>query len=112
MGSSSHSHHTSLSDGAFAKTGIASGSPGCLSRAFPRYCVDMTGLLEVALRRVESLSREEQDSIASRITEALDDEDAWTRSFQEKPAALQAMAREAMEEHRRGETRLLDELLR
>lgn len=71
----------------------------------------MTGLLESALRRVESLSREEQDTIAARIMEALDDEEAWALSFREKPGSLQAMAREAMGEHRRGETRPLDELL-
>jgi hypothetical protein len=38
---------------------------------------DMTGLLEEALRRVESLSQEEQDAIASQILETLDDEEAW-----------------------------------
>jgi hypothetical protein len=67
----------------------------------------MTGLLEEALRRVEALSREEQDAIASQIMETLDDEEAWARSFHEKPAVLRSMAREAMEEHRRGETRPL-----
>ena len=76
-----------------------------------RYRRNMTGLLEEALRRVESLSREEQDAIASQIMETLDDEEAWTRSFREKPAVLRSLAREALEEHRRGETRPLDELL-
>jgi hypothetical protein len=70
----------------------------------------MTGLLEEALRRVESLSREEQDAIASQIIETLDDEEAWARSFREKPALLRFLAREAMQEHRRGETRPLGEL--
>jgi len=76
-----------------------------------RYCRNMTGLLEEALRRVESLSREEQDAIASQIMESLDDEEAWTRSFREKPAMLRSLAREALEEHRRSETRPLDELV-
>jgi hypothetical protein len=71
----------------------------------------MTGLLEEALRRVESLTPEEQDAIASRIMETLDDDEAWTRSFREKPEVLRCLAREALEEHRRGETRPLDELL-
>jgi hypothetical protein len=71
----------------------------------------MTGLLEKALRRVESLSREEQDAIASQIMETLDDEEAWTRSFRERPALLRALAQEALEEHQRGETRPLDELI-
>ena len=71
----------------------------------------MTGLLEEALRRVESLSQEEQDAIASQILETLDDDEAWARSFREKPEVLRSLAREAIEEHRRGETRPLDELL-
>jgi hypothetical protein len=76
-----------------------------------RYCKSMTGLLETALRRVESLSREEQDAIASQIMETLDDDEAWARSFRERPALLRSLAREALEEHRRGETRPLDELI-
>jgi hypothetical protein len=75
------------------------------------YLGNMTGLLEEALRRVESLSQEEQDAIASQIMETLDDEEAWVRSFRERPAVLRSLAREALEEHRRGETRPLDELI-
>jgi hypothetical protein len=71
----------------------------------------MTGLLEKALRRVEALSDEEQNAIASQIMETLDDEEAWARSFRDRPEPLRAMAREALDEHRRGETRPLDELL-
>ena len=70
----------------------------------------MTGLLEKALQRIEALSREEQDAMASQILETLDDEEAWGRNFREKPALLRFLAREALEEHRRGETRPLDEL--
>lgn len=50
-----------------------------------RYGKDMTGLLEEALRRVASLPSDEQDLIASQILETLDDEEAWARSFREKP---------------------------
>jgi len=71
----------------------------------------MTGLMEKALRRVELLSREAQDAIASQIIETLDDEEAWARSIREKPAVLRSLAREAPEGHRRGETRPLDELI-
>ncbi len=72
----------------------------------------MTGLLEKALQRVETLSREEQDAIASQIMATLDDEEAWDRRFRERPDLLRALAGEALEEHRRGETRPrpLDEL--
>jgi hypothetical protein len=71
----------------------------------------MTGRLEQALRRVESLSPEEQDAIASQIIETLDDEEAWERSFRENPSLLRSLGSEALEEHRRGETRPLDDLL-
>ncbi len=71
----------------------------------------MTGLLEKALQRVEALSREEQDAIASQILETLDDEAAWARKFRNKPELLRSLAREAIDEQRRGETRPLDELI-
>jgi hypothetical protein len=41
----------------------------------------------------------------------LDDEEAWARCFPENPAVLRSLASEALEEHRRGETRHLDELI-
>jgi len=41
--------------------------------------------------------------------EALDDEEAWRCTFRKRPAPLRSMAHEALEEHRRGETRPLDE---
>jgi hypothetical protein len=71
----------------------------------------MTGLLEQALRRLEALSADEQDAIASQIIETLDDEKAWADRFGTIPSSLRDMAREAGEEHRRGETRPLDELI-
>jgi len=52
----------------------------------------------------QRVSREEQDAIASQIIETLDDEEAWTRRFRDHPAVLRSLAREALEEHRRGET--------
>jgi hypothetical protein len=70
----------------------------------------MTGLLEEMLRRIESLPVHEQDAIASRVIEALNDEEAWARRFSENPSLLRSLADEALEEHRRGETRPLDEL--
>ncbi len=75
-----------------------------------RYDESMTGRLEEALRRLESLSPEEQDVIASQILATLDDEDAWARSFRENPSVW-SLGCEALEEHRRGETRPLDELI-
>lgn len=76
-----------------------------------RYDVIMTGLLEQVLRRLEGLSPDEQDAIASQIIETLDDEKAWADRFGTIPSTLRDMAREAAEEHRRGETRPIDELI-
>jgi len=53
------------------------------------------------------MTPEEQDAIASQILDALDDEEAWVRSFPDKPEVLRSLAREALDEHRRGETRRL-----
>ncbi len=71
----------------------------------------MTGLLEKALKRVEALSDAEQDAIASQILESLDDEEAWERSFSGNQDHFRALAQEALDEHRRGETRPIEELL-
>ena len=76
-----------------------------------RYLKSMTGLLEKALQRIEALSREEQDAMASQILDSLDDEEAWSRQFRNNPEVLRSLAQEALEEHRRGETRPLDELI-
>ncbi len=71
----------------------------------------MTGLLEEALRRVESLSQREQDAIASQIMETLDDEEGWGERLRLGKTLLRSLANEAEDEHRRGETRPLDELV-
>jgi hypothetical protein len=71
----------------------------------------MTGLLQKALRRVEVLSEEEQNAIATQILESLDDEETWIRRLRERPQLLRSLAREALEEHRRGDTRPLDETI-
>jgi hypothetical protein len=75
-----------------------------------RYLESMAGLLEKALQRIEALSRKEQDAMASEILEIPDDEDAWCRQFREEPELLRSLAQEALEEHRRGETRPVDRL--
>jgi hypothetical protein len=71
----------------------------------------MTGQLQEAIKRVECLSPEEQNSIASQIMATLDDEEAWARSLREHPETLRSLACEALDEHRRGETRALGELI-
>ena len=71
----------------------------------------MTGLLEQAVRRPESLSAQQQDALASRIIENIEDEEAWERRFHDNPGVLRSLAQEALDEHRRGETRPLEELI-
>lgn len=72
---------------------------------------DMTTRLEKVIRRVESLSQAEQDAIAAQIQDTLDDEAGWKQRFATKRDRLREMAREALAEDSRGETRPLDELL-
>ena len=71
----------------------------------------MTGPIEEAMRRLESLPQVEQDSIASQIMETLDDEAAWSERLQNVPVRLRQLATDGIEEHRRGETRPFDELI-
>ena len=71
----------------------------------------MTQLLEDALRKVGQLSEDEQNAIASQILETLEDEEVWEKMLRKNPAKLRKLAAKALEEHRRGETRPLDEVL-
>ena len=71
----------------------------------------MTQLLEDALRKVDKLSEDEQNAIASQILETLEDEEVWEKMLRKNPAKLRKLAAEALEEHRRGQTRPLDEVL-
>ena len=71
----------------------------------------MTGLLEKALKRVEALSESDQDAIASQILESLDDEEAWGATLDRNRDHFRALSQEALDEHRRGETRPFEELL-
>lgn len=71
----------------------------------------MTQLLEKALKKVGALSDEEQNAIASQILETLEDEEVWQRKLSSHPKKLRRLAKEALEEHRRGESHPLDEIL-
>ncbi|HEV8146951.1 MAG TPA: hypothetical protein VGP79_11240 [Bryobacteraceae bacterium] len=65
----------------------------------------MTDLFEKALERVAALPEDAQDAIAAQILETLEDEDA--KRFRERPDLLRALGQEAIEEHRRDETRVV-----
>jgi len=71
----------------------------------------MTQLREDALRRVNNLPEDEQDAIASQILATIEDEEAWAKTLRKHPAKLRKLAAEALNEHRRGATRPLDEFL-
>ena len=71
----------------------------------------MTTLPEDALRKVAALRQDEQVAIASQIIETLRDEAAWKEKLARNPEKLRRLAGEALQEHRRGQTRPLDELL-
>jgi hypothetical protein len=71
----------------------------------------MTGLLQQALQRVETLSADRQDAITLQIVESVNDDELWDRTFRDRPGPLLSAAREAMDEYRRGETRDLADLI-
>jgi hypothetical protein len=71
----------------------------------------MAKLLEKALEKVSSLPQDEQDAIASQILAELEDEGAWETRFARQKDKLRRLADEALAQHRRAETRPLDDLL-
>ena len=71
----------------------------------------MSTLLEKALEKVVALPADEQDAIASQILASLADEEAWKKRLDEKRDLIRRLAREAIGEDERGETRPLDDLL-
>jgi hypothetical protein len=68
----------------------------------------MTKLLERTLEKIASLPEEEQDAIAAQVLAELEDEAAWTKQF---AGELRRLAKEALSEHRQGETHPLDDLV-
>ena len=71
----------------------------------------MTTLLAKALQEVDHLPDGEQDAIATQILDSLADEEEWQQRFAAKRARLRELAREALDEDARGETRTLEDLL-
>jgi hypothetical protein len=71
----------------------------------------MTRLLEDALRKVGELPEDEQNALASQILETLEDEEAWGKVLRKNPAKLRKLAMTALDEHRQGNARPLDEIL-
>lgn len=68
----------------------------------------MTDLLKKAFVAASRLPEEEQDAVAKWLLAELASEESWEERFAETQDALSALAREALDEHKRGETEDLD----
>ncbi len=68
----------------------------------------MTELLKKAFEAASRLSEEEQNAVAEWLLAELSSEERWEARFAETQDALSVLAREALDEHERGETRDLD----
>ncbi len=69
----------------------------------------MTKLLKELIDKLSKLSPERQDELAAWLLAEMEDEARWDKSFVESQDALEKLADEALEEHKRGETRPLAE---
>lgn len=68
----------------------------------------MTELLERALAKLAMLPEQDQDAIAARILEEIEDERRWEESFARSQDVLERLADEALAERRAGKTQLLN----
>src|SRR5439155_23825988 len=68
----------------------------------------MNNKLKKAFDAASKLPPAEQDALAAAILEEVKVDGLWEASFAKKPAVLERLADEALEEHRTGRTRPLD----
>ena len=68
----------------------------------------MPDLVDRAFAEIAKLPKERQDAVAAWILEELATERRWDESFAQSADTLERLADEALAEHRRGNTRLLD----
>ncbi len=66
--------------------------------------------MKEVLAKLSKLPPDQQDELAPWLLAEMEDEARWDKSFAESQDALAKLADEALEEHRRGETRPLEEL--
>ena len=71
----------------------------------------MTNSLQEAFKQASALPEEQQEVLAAIVLEEIASEKRWEASFAGSQDMLERMANEALEEHRRGETEDLDNLL-
>lgn len=68
----------------------------------------MTQLLKKAFKEASKLPAPEQNAIAKWLLEELEAEKKWELMFAESEDILDKLADEALAEHKKGKTRLLD----
>jgi hypothetical protein len=68
----------------------------------------MTRLLKQAYDRIAQLPEDEQDSIASRILDEIEDDAQWDRQFAASQEVLSELAKRALSDRRSGKTEPLD----
>ena len=68
----------------------------------------MTKLLEHAFAEASKLSAREQNKLAKWLLDELQSERRWDEAFADSPDALASLAAEALGEHRKGRTEVLD----
>ena len=68
----------------------------------------MTQLLEKVFAKIGKLPALEQNAVAKWLLKELSSEKKWDRAFAESEGALEKLAGEALTEHLKGKTKLLD----
>lgn len=68
----------------------------------------MTELLQRAISEASKLPEDEQDRLGEWLLAELEADRAWDQAFSQTADELAAMARQALDEHRRGLTKELD----
>jgi len=68
----------------------------------------MTKLLKKAFQAAEKLSKEQQDALAAMMLDEIESDEHWEASFEASHNELEALAQEALEEHRQGRTQPLE----
>jgi hypothetical protein len=64
----------------------------------------MTHLLEKAFAEAAKLSEDEQDAVARFLLQELESEREWDKRFAKSQSELDQLAKEALDEHQKGQT--------
>lgn len=68
----------------------------------------MTALLEKAIDKVSGLPAKKQNALAHLLLDEIDSEAQWDKSLKSSQCELAKLAGEALAEHRKSETRVMD----